>query len=471
MFRHAYLAPVYSFLLLTAACTGTALTTGATASSCGSPGANLNEHDVGDEPGGVALDFGEVAVAPSGAFVIFKGANELLVGWPGAARVDELSLRAPTKLAFSRQRTVVYVGSALDDRLHAVDVAFDEELWSAPVGAAGKLTTTLVDVARDDSRVLVTTGAHLTILDAQTGAVIKSHDFAQPVVDLQILPGDARALVVTQHTWAADAVTPSTEIEVVALADGAVSSFQVPNCASALAITPDGGRAFLSPTFCNKDPISLLDLAPGKEGWVKNLPGFGPLALGPGGATAVAFLDTQNLDTTLFDDPAQVPPHGPTDPRYHVMTLDTQTLKYDFTAWGDGVPRYLLTPDGRSLLVEAPWGTSSSSQAIPLRIFDTQTHAFRDVKGDAVTLDDFVMTDDSKHIYAVNLSLVDVDVAAGTSSKMNTGFSPLNINTSPDGATLYLRQDASTICIYDVAEETCTGTFTAPPSRVPASAF
>lgn len=460
MFRHAFLAPLYSFLLLTAACTGTAITTGATVGSCGSPGANMNEHDVGDEPGGVALDLGELAVAPSGAFVVFKGTSDLLVGWPFDAHVDELSVKWPTRLAFSRKRTVVYVGSALDDRIHAVDVAFDEELWSAPIFGTSSLEMRLT-ASKDDRRLLVANGAHLDILDAETGKRIAQHDFASSVVDLQILPGDQRALVVTQHNWPSSASAPNTEIEVVSLLDGKVTSFDVPNCSSELAVTPDGSRAFLSPSFCNKDPISVLDLTPGKEGWVKNLPGFGPLALGPTGSTAVAFLDTQNLDETLFDDPAQIPAHAKTDLRYHLMTLDTGTLKYEFTLWGDSLPRYQLTPDGRELLVDEPW--SATAELRPVHIFDTESRVLRKVQGVPVVLDNFVLTDDSKHVYALTNALVDLDIVAGTAETMETGIiSPQNINTSPDGAKLYLRESTTSICIYDVATQACTGHFAGP---------
>ena len=33
------------------------------------------------------------------------------------------------------------------------------------------------------------------------------------------------------------------------------------------------------------------------------------------------------------------------------MTLDTKALSYDFTLFGDAIPRYQLTPDGKALLV------------------------------------------------------------------------------------------------------------------------
>lgn len=439
---------------MTSACTVTTLSTGAASPGCGSAGANPNEHDVGDEPGGVALDLGEIAVAPTGSFVIFKGAKSLLVGWPGDARVDELSLQFPTKLAFSKQRTVVYVG-ALDGRIHSIDVAQNRELWSAPV-STGAFGDSLFEVSKADDRLLVATGAHLTILDAATGAIVSEQDLASSIVDLRILPDDERALVVTRESWPQDAATPTTEVSVVAIGDGKASSFQVPNCASPLAVTPDGSKAFLSPTFCNKDPISLLELSPGKEGWVKNLPGFGPLALGPRGATAVAFLDAQHLDETLFDDPAQIPPHGPNDPRYYLMTLDTASLDYEFSLWGNTLPRYQLTPDGRSLLVDTEFGGN-------VRIFDTATRKLRDVTGASVSLDDFVVTDDSKHVYALGafgLGLVDLDVAKGTATELSTdGLVPSNINVSPDEQTLYLRVNPSTVCIYDLASPSCRDLF------------
>lgn len=464
MSRTSFFAPLYSFLLLTAACTGTTITTGTTVSSCGSPGANMNEHDTGNEPGGISLDLGEVAVAPSGAFVIFKSQSDLLVGWPGDGSVDQLGVRAPTKLAFSGKSTLVYVGSSADNRLHAVDVALDDELWSAPIPAS-LLGDLRLSIAGDDSRIIVSAGSRLDVLDALTGASIASLTFDRDIVDARILPGDTHALVVTRETWAADGITPSSALSLISLTDGTTTDFEVPNCASALAITPDGRRAFLSPSFCNKDPISVIDLTPGQEGWMRNLPGFGPLALGPRGATAVAFLDAQNIDTTLFDDPSQIPPHGPTDTRYHIMTLDTKTLTYTFTPWGDIIPRYQLTPDGKSLLVDAPISGDSA-----LRVFDTKDHLFRSVTGAPVSLDNFVLTDDSAHVYALTSGLVDVDIASGTASSLDTaGTTPLNINTSPDGQKLYLRESSDVICIYDIASQDCdnlfVGAFIRPSAR------
>jgi DNA-binding beta-propeller fold protein YncE len=468
MFRRASFASLTSLFFSLAACTGatagTSVATGTSFSGCGSPGANDNEQSPGDEPGGVSLDLGELAVAPSGAFVLFKSTSALMVGWPSSGSVKQLSIASPTKVAFSKQRTVVYVASADDSRLHAVDVALDVDLWSVPLGVISPQNV-LVDASADDKHLVISASDHLTVVDAQTGHVVKTEALTKPIVDLRVLPDDARAIVVTQHTWAQDQVTPKTEIELVRLADGQGTTIDVPNCASPLAVTPDGRHAFLAPSFCNKDPISLIDLTPGQEGWVKNLPGFGPVALGPKGDMAVAFLDGHDIDETLFDDPGQIPPHGPNDPEFWIMTFDTKTLKYDFTAWGDSYPRYQLTPDGGTLLVDDPFGSSQNPSNV--RLFDTVNHTFRTVKGPIVDLDDFAVTDDSKHVYtATATGLFDLDVTASTVTWMDVGYGFVqNLNISPDGQTLYLRKSATEICIYDIASQACTGSFVGPQTR------
>ncbi|MEO7330971.1 MAG: hypothetical protein ABI193_20520, partial [Minicystis sp.] len=307
----------------------------------------------------------------------------------------------------------------------------------------------------DDGRVLVAGIGNLTLLDAQTGAKISEQVVDQFIIDVKILPDSARALVVLNQTWSDDTTPlPTTRVEVMEMADGKNHEFTVPNCASTLAITPDGKKAFLSPSSCNKDPVSLLDLSAGAEAWVKNLPGFGPLVIGPDGATAVAFLDVQNLDETLFDDPKQIPPHGETDPRYYIMTLDTEALKYDFTVVGNALPRYALTPDGEVLLVD-----SASDAMATLRLFDTKTRSFRDVKGAQVKLDNFVIAGDGKHLYALAPELVDIDLPGSTASPILLSFVPTNINISPDDQTLFLRHSLTEICVFSIEKRECRSTF------------
>ncbi|MFO0755804.1 MAG: hypothetical protein U0359_04905 [Byssovorax sp.] len=454
MIRSLRHSPLLGLLTMTAACTGVSLGTGSTSSGCGPGGANTNQHVVGDQPGGVQIHAGEIAVAPSGDYVIFQGQDKLAVGFPDSGKVEELPLAQPTTLAFSKKRDVVYVASSSDGKIHAIDVMARKELWASK---AAEAETSYVHLAssNDDGRVLVSGLGNVTLLDAHTGAELTSKVTDHFIVDAQILPGSDRALIVEAHAWSTDSTpAPTTTVDVLALADGKQHSFTVPNCASTLAITPDGSRAFLSPTSCNKDPISLLDLAADKESWTRNLPGFGPLVIGPDGATAVAFLDTQNLDETLFDDPAQIPPHGMMDPRYYIMTLDTASLKFALTVVGDALPRYALTPDGEVLLVD-----STSDVNATLRLFDTKAHTFRDVKGPGVKLDNFVISSDAKHVFALAPELVDIDIPASQATPIVLPFVATNINIAPDDQTLFLRRSPTEICIFSLEKKACRGTF------------
>jgi outer membrane protein assembly factor BamB len=455
MIRSLRLSPLFGLLTTTAACTGVSLGTGSTSSGCGPGGANTNQHSVGDQPGGVQLQAGDIAVAPSGDYVIFQGKDSLAVGFPDTGKVDQLAVAQPTTLAFSKKRDVVYVGSAKDLNIHAIDVKTRKELWATPAPET-EANYLRLESSGDDTRLLAVGLGHVTLIDAGTGKAISDQDMGTFIVDARILPDSGRALVVLSQSWSQDPTPlPTTPIKVIEMSDGKSHDFSVPNCASTLAITPDGKKAFLSPTSCNKDPVSLLDLTAGAESWVKNLPGFGPLVVGPDGATAVAFLDTQNLDESLFDDKSQIPPHAMGDTRYYIMTLDTETLKYELTSVGDALPRYALTPDGEVLLVD-----STNEVDATLRLFDTKLHTFRDVKGAAVKLDNFVISSDAKHVFALAPELVDIDVPASVATPIVVPFVPTNINISADDQTLFLRHSPTEICIFSLEKRACRATFT-----------
>ena len=454
MIRTLKLAPLLGMLATLAACGGVSVGTGAASSGCGSPGgANENQHVVGDQPGGVKLGLGEIAVAPDGSYVIFEGEGRLSVGWPASGVVEDLPIAKPTKLAFSKKRDVVYVGSDEDFKLHAVDVRTKKELWASPLDIADQ-TSFRIETSDDDTRVITAGTTHLALRDAATGESVAEQSFEQSIVDIALPSTGARALVVTHETWSADATQPTANVAVVALSDGKTSNITVANCASKLAITPDGARAFLSPTLCNKDPISLIDLTPGAEAWVMNLPGFGPLAMAHDGASAVAFVDAFNVDEALFLQPQQIPPHGMNDPRYYIMTLDTKSLTFDLTPVGNTLPRYALTPDGNVLLVDAV-----ASTAERLRLFDTKAHTFREVQGPSVLLDNYVISSDALHVYALWQGLVDIDVQASIAVSIPLSFTPLNINIAPDNQTLYLRSSPSDVCVFSLKTRECSTSF------------
>jgi len=468
---------IWSLVIFLVGCGGGGAAGGvAGPSGCGGGGLNENQKGVGDQPGGVQLGIGDIAVAPSGQFVIFKMNGDLAVGWPDSGAVEKLPVINPTKLVFSKTRDVIYVGSQVDAKLHAIDVRNGEELWAAPIAVdeSVKLAS-----SKNDQRVLAATiDGEVSLLDAATGEVVAQHQVSGFIEDLEILPDDARALIVPSHTWNADQTEPLTVVTVLELEAGATRTFDVPNCSDNIVVTPAGDRAFLAPTTCNKDPISYIDLAPGSEAYVKNLPGFGPVAMAPDGVTAVGFLDVTAADDSLFNDPAQKP--DPAGPRYHLMVIDTQSLSYTFFAYGAALPRYAITPDGNVLLVD-------SAVSAPARIFETKTGVFHAVEGTPINLENFVISSDSAHAYVLQTmnkqadpsqppkegdlvnELYDLDITHATSSRIEVAFEPININISPDDATLFLREDVANICVFSLADRECrsriSGVEVASPSE------
>ncbi|MCK6590519.1 MAG: PQQ-like beta-propeller repeat protein [Polyangiaceae bacterium] len=454
---------IWSILVFVLGCGGGGATGGvAGPSSCAGGGLNDNQKGVGDQAGGVQLAIGDIAVAPSGTFVVFKMDGDLAVGFPDTGAVQKLPVVNPTQLVFAKTRDVIYVGSDLDSKLHAIDVRKGEELWAAPgvVDPNVKLAS-----SKDDRRIITArTGGFVALLDAATGEVLAEHEVTGWIEDMEILPDDKRALIVPSHTWPADQTEPLTVVTVLELEAGVTRTFDVPNCSDNIVVTPAGDRAFLAPTTCQKDPISYIDLAPGAEAYVKNLPGFGPVAMAPDGVTAVGFLDMGNVDDTLFDDPSQKPDAA--SPRYHLMVIDTQSLSYKFFAYGEELPRYAITPDGNVLLVD-------SGVSAPTRIFETKTGVFNTVEGPPIILDNFVISSDSAHAYSLQTTteqedpskppteeemlheLFDLNIVEATSAKVDVPFEPININISPDDATLFLREDAANICVFSLADRAC----------------
>jgi DNA-binding beta-propeller fold protein YncE len=421
--------------------------------ACGGNNGGLNEglHAPGDQPGGVMVGLGDIAVAPTDSFVIFERSDGLAVGWTGSGQVQSLPVRSPTRLAFSKMRSVVYVGSTdPSNRIVAVDVENRASLWSSPFDTT--LTTSFRILSTADDRAVLAAddvAGTVSVFDAASGSLQRTFGFGGRIVDIQILPDDSRALVVLGHAWSGSTVT--TKVVLVPIDGGTQKDISVPNCSDRVGISEDGRRAFLAPTTCRKDPISVIDLEPGKEKFVRNLPGFGPV--GVQGSLAVGFLDRSNLDRSLFDDPSLIP--GSTTARYHLMLIDTTTLGYEFAEAGDHLPRFAITPDGNVLLVDSSW-----SADVPARLFDVANNAWKFIDGAPLLLDNFVITSDSQHAYVIESrffeGLYDLDIANGRSIEISLPFAPTNINISASDKTLYLRKDDANVCVFSLATKSCT---------------
>jgi hypothetical protein len=455
------LAALASFSLLAAV---------TTMPGCNLGGLNDGVQNPGDQPGGVQLSMGDLAVSPDGDYVVFERDDELAVGWVATGEVQSLPVKSPARLAFSAQRRAVYVTTE-NGSLMAVDVDARKLLWTAPTGLS---VDPMVVASQDDSRIAVGSEKSVLLIDAEDGDIVDESVLSQNVVDLEILPDDQRLLVVEGHVFADDPLTedptevPTSIVHVVQIADGAGIQLEVPNCSDDIIVPKHGEMALLAPTTCSQDPISVIDLAPGQEAFVRNLPGFGPVAMGPDGNMAVGFLDMNLIDETLFDDPALIPTD---ETRFHLMVLDTQTLEYTFHAFGDQLPRYAMTPDGGVLLVDVALSETA-------RLFDIATATFHDIDGPAIGYEQLSFSSDSSHAYVLSdvevtvstsddlvvdyqlydLSIVDMQVNA-----LPTDFRPRNVNIAPDDATLFLRKDAAQICIYSLATQSCERSFDLQP--------
>jgi len=413
-------------------------------------GANANQKGVGDQPGGVALGIGEIAVAPVGDFILFERGDELASGDVASGAIHSLPVREPSRLAFSKQRPFVYVGSEATDEVIAVDVEARAVSWRKAVPSAQTSELRLMST-KDDRFVVSSQDDAIQVFDAATGAQKGTLALQGMLVDLQVLPDSKRALAVELHEWNGE--QPSTRVTILDLETQAKRTLTVPNCADRVAISADSKRALLAPTTCQKDPVSVIDLTAGKEKFERNLPGFGPVALSPDGTTAVAFLDRDSIDLSLFEDPKLAPTSAAE--RYHLMLIDTGNLAYEFVAAGDALPRFAVTPDGNVLLVDTAYSTDAA------RLLDVPSRTFKSISGPVVRLDDFVLSRDSKHAYVRQPGVYDIDVGAATASELSTSFTPKNLNISADDKALFLRVDDERVCIFDLATKTCARSFVA----------
>ncbi len=414
-------------------------------------GANTGGHAPGSGDEGVFLGSGEIAVSPSGLYFLSKKGDQIVIGTL-ETRAYEVVAGLPTAdvLAFwsrARGEGFFLAGSTPSgDRVVSYDLASRSVQWSIPSPVAYPH----MKANEKDGSLVVWSDEALFVLDPDTGAKRGSltPDRAIRDVDLRDLNDE---IIVTTDTWwdgANDAAMPFTTVQVLRSLDAGVTcQITAPNCADEFVVARGGTRAFLAPTWCSRDPVSVLDLENCQL--EKQLPGFGPVALSQSGNTAVAFLDRDTTDPTA---PAMPPEVAQSDSRYHLMFINVGSLAYGTLAVGDELPRYAVTPDGKMLLVDAFLSENN------VRILDIETRSLRTVQGAYVLLDDYVMLPDSQHVYGIQQGLFELDVATAMARTIGLSFTPEGINMTPDGDTLLLRDRDELVHLFDVQTQVVTGT-------------
>ncbi len=419
---------------------------------------------------GEKLLTGDMIVAPNGGYAVLQR-NTVSV-------VVDVAHGTATELPFQVDRFVFATGSATGfaiDPSNAV-VAFDlstmKQLWRTT------LTTNdvaLFRVSPDDRSLVVALGGRVVALDTASG-VVRGDVAVTSRPTYLAFAGPSRAIVVGSTRWLDHKpATTLTPIELGQAASGAGVAIDIPNCEAPLTVLPDASRGFLSPTYCeesvpanvqktwtNPDPVSVVDIGAGALTFVKNLPGFGPVALNGRADKVVAYLDAKRIDPAMFEDASQIPSKD-ADP-YHLLAIDPHTLKLSLYPIGQELPRFAMSIDGRGLLVDAsvhvfraqakasfkigPDGLSVSASGTfgsdaPFGYFDLDAGRFTAFDGPQVGLDRFVQTVDG-HVYALRTrsdglggDLFGVDVTHHTT--VDLGMSLRDIGVLADRRTLALR--------------------------------
>ena len=342
--------------------------------------------------------------------------------------------------------------------------------------ASASSTPSLLRLSPDGKQLLLADAATLFVVDAATADVQKQLALRSPAAELSFEPEKRRTLIVGTTRWTDH--LPATEVAELDLDTFALTSIDVPNCTAPIAVLPDASRALLSPTFCeegvastaqqtwtNPDPVSVIDLGGAGPTFLKNLPGFGPVALESSGKYAVAYLDVKRMDASMFDDPAQVP--ALTGPRYHVMRIDPKTLAFDLLPIGEVLPRFALGRDGKTLLVDATVQQyrgeanvkasidSSGHLTASFSVFgkvdslfgalDLTSGTYTPFTGSFAALDRFVQMKDQKRVFTLKLradgsggDLYRIDLEQGATTPLNKSLR--DIGLLADGTTLLLRE-------------------------------
>ncbi len=431
-------------------------------------GSNQNSNNAGNQDDGVELLEGRIAIFPSGDHFLAIGNGALTITAVSAGAADRIdALAHPGRVAFDLVDDRFFVtlggvnspfnsGLEIAGTLVAYDLSQAEVIWteaittsiefSVPGRSEIKTTYPLIEMSPDNSILVVANASNIQLRDPATGETLRTSSFGERrIVDIDFTPDFERVLITLSHVF--ENSLPETRIVAIPLKDVGIAATDifVPNCSSELLVAPSGEKAFLAPTTCQHDPISVIDLE--NNDFVRNLPGFGPVSIASSGEEIIGFIDLQNIDAELFDNEAAIPDGE----RYQMMFVNVSTLTYDFLEVGDQLPRYAPTPDGRLLLVDAAWFFDDGR----IRLLDVDTRSISNFSGPGIQLDDYVMLSDSSRAFLLDSGLFDLDIVNAAIFAVQIDFSPTAINLTSKDSHLLLREGAvgstdALIHIFDI---------------------
>jgi DNA-binding beta-propeller fold protein YncE len=413
-------------------------------------GANQGLRSPGNRQGGIALTEGDVAVSPDGKFFAAIKDGKLVLGDVGGSNTSKPGLPKPERVAFwsnsDGEGILVLANGKRDgngtERLVAFDRKSDKVLWDVQLSRADRW----LDMTPDGKRIILTSDSSVALVDGANGSYLSDVGATTFNVRDVDITKDGRFVIVTR-----DMGFSMTNVSMTRTENGEeVCDVEATNCADEVVLSQDETRAFLSPTLCNADPVTVIRLAENDCAVEQQMPGFGPVALSPDGKTAVAFLDRDATDPTGVIVPADI---QQSDTRYHLMFIDTTSLAFTTKPHGDNLPRYAFTPDGASLLVDVPMDLLAK-----VEVLDAKSYTRRAVSGPPVKLHAFSFSPDSAKAFVIDSGLFELDVDGAKLSPIPLAFPPSNLNITPDGMTLLVTNKVrSTVHFVDAKSRLETG--------------
>lgn len=420
---------------------------------------DLAENDNLAEPGNPRLGntpLTDLAVSPDGRFIVFGGASKVSALDLDAFGFVDLEVPVHSRFVFADhpdrptgEAWFLHLDGAPDSQaLDLVELRTGRRLRRerAPLDAnALSFDPHTAQVAAWSN-----TGREVTVAGPSRTLALSAD---RRLADVTWLPDGALALV-EDHTWLGDA--PSSRV-LIHEPGGRTHTILVPNCASRLNLSPDGRLGMLAPTFCAKDPVSVIDIADRR--FVENLPGFGPVAFSPDGAYAVAFGRQEDLASFGITS----------ETRYSLLFIATEDLSLEVLDLGDDLPTYTVTPDGEVVLIYSIFKSASYDGIV---LVDVATRTLREADGPELDLSEFVMSEDGELVYLIDGGLFRLDVKTGRIAYIRipcgglgepTQCNPDRLNLLPDEVTLVLGWlDSRELAFFDIPSEQVSRTVRLP---------
>jgi len=225
------------------------------------------------------------------------------------------------------------------------------------------------------------------------------------------------------------------------------------NCADEMVVEKSRNIGLVSPRWCSKDPISIVNLESRK--FVKNLPGFGPVVVSRDGSTAVGFTRKNVMESEwqYYDQTAA----------YGLIIVDLDTLEWRVLDYGEVAPSYTVSPDGRYLYVyeheydynyqeNQGWETTTMpTNFTQIDLVTLQQTKLSDTP--TLLLDRFVWSDDGNRMYLLSdKDLYYIDKGIPAAHKLPLPVQPELMNLRPQQDFLLLGEsDAPMYYLFDVA--------------------